>query len=131
MALPRSHPLAADGEPGPLPLARLDDQPLAFYHRDQNPWWYDEVLARLAAAGAEPRVMACGLWEFDLLSRVREGRALALLTPRAAALARLENVRYRRLEPATCTISQGIVWRHDRETPAVHQLLQTAERTLA
>ena len=63
------------------------------------------MLDRLRAAGAEPRIVHRGLWEFDLLGRVRDGRALALLTPRAAAGARLENVLYRRLEPETCILA--------------------------
>ena len=128
VAVPRTHHLAEQPpRPAPVPLSALHDQPLAFYHREQNPWWYDDVLSHLDAVGARPDIVHRGLWQFDVLSQVNAGHALALLTPTAAASARLENVVYRRLHPATLSLSHGIVWRRDHDTTVIQRLLQAID----
>jgi len=131
LAVPAEHPLAGwPAEPTGVPLAALHEQPLAFYHRAQNPWWYDSVLGLLHEHGATPRIVHRGLWTYDTLPIVAAGRALALVTASVAATARLQGVVYRRPDPPSLTISQGLLWRHNDQPPAVRRFLETADQLL-
>ena len=117
LAVPAGHPLAAARTSGALTLNHLDRQPLAFYHRDQNPWWYDEVIGLLADHGAHPRITYRGLWAYDVLPEVNAGRALALVGTENAADISLPDVTYLRLDPAPRT-HLGLLW-HADHTDAV------------
>ena len=47
-AVPTGHPLSSTPpEPAGIPLAALHKVQLAFYPREQNPWWYDDILHHL------------------------------------------------------------------------------------
>ncbi len=127
LAVPTGHPLAAAArdQDGVLPLNRLDRQPLAFYHRDQNPWWYDDVLALLTDHGAHPHINYRGLWVYDVLPEVNARRALALVSVDSAADVALPNVAYVRLDPAP-RVHLGLLWHTENTNPAVEDFIGLA-----
>ncbi len=126
LAVPQQHPLnvlgtAADA----VPLRYLDGEPLAFYDRAQNPWWYDDVLDLLAGHGAQPRIVHRGLWAYDVLPIVAAGAAVALIGRDTAAAVALPGITYLRLRPQP-TIDLGLLWRHDHQPSHLERLLTLA-----
>ncbi len=131
LAAPGAHPLASragdDGDA--LPIGVLDGEPLAFYHRDQNPWWYDEVLGLLRTHLATPRIVYRGLWVYDVVPVVAAGTALALVGAPSAGEVTLPGVTYRRLDPAP-SVHVGLLWRRGTANASLRRFLALA-RTMA
>lgn len=123
LAAPEASELAASPS---LPLAALHAQPLAFYRRSQNPWWYDEVLHLLRAHGAVPRIVHRALWAYEVTPLVASGRALALVSESVAPAVHLPGVAYRRLEPVEPTLSLGLVHRREARAPLVRRFVDVA-----
>lgn len=108
-----------------LPLHVLRDRALAFYHREQNPWWYDEITALLADHGATPRIVHRGLWAYDLMPLVAAGTAWALVGRTTAADLVLPGIVYARLRPSP-QLPLGLVWRRADRTAAVRRFVELA-----
>jgi DNA-binding transcriptional LysR family regulator len=127
LAVPERHRLTAvpRDATGALPLEHLHGQPLAFYRRAQNPWWYDDVLGLLVDRGAQPRIVHRGLWAYDVLPVVAAGDALALIGRDTAAAIALPGVVYLRLQPAP-VIDLGLLWRHEHRPTHLDRFLDLA-----
>ncbi len=127
LAVHAAHPLAhrPGDDGGALPIGVLHGEPLAFYHREQNPWWYDDVLELLRTHLATPEIVHRGLWVYDVLPAVAAGAALALVGAPSANEITLPGVTYRRLTPAP-SVHVGLVWRRDGPPAALRRFVALA-----
>lgn len=121
LVLPAEHELADDE--GPVKLSVLDGLPLLFFPRALNPTLHDAWMATFSTARVQPRLVQeiRSVTAEAALVRVGLGAALA---PWSAAPRR--GVVVRRLQGATPPIIISLAWHPERETPALHRLLDVA-----
>jgi LysR family transcriptional regulator, benzoate and cis,cis-muconate-responsive activator of ben and cat genes len=125
VALPAMHPLAAREV---IPLAALNNQPLAFYPRDQNPAWYDEVHHALAQAGAQMRTVREASDPMSNLPTVAAGQALTFLSAPLAQALRYADVTVRPLGPPRLAVGLGLAWRGGDTAGPVATLVRVARQ---
>jgi DNA-binding transcriptional LysR family regulator len=130
LAVSGAHPLAhrSGDDGGALPIGVLHGEPLAFYHREQNPWWHDDVLGMLRTHLATPRIVYRGLWVYDVVPVVAAGTALALVGAPSAGEVTLPGVTYRRLDPAP-SVHVGLLWRRGTANASLRRFLALARTT--
>lgn len=96
--LPESWAPGRGAGPGrPLRLRELTGRPLFWFRREENPAWFDRVLAVFRQAGFAPRLMEEAPEHDVLLAAIARGEAMGLFAASFAAIRR-EGVRYARLE---------------------------------
>jgi DNA-binding transcriptional LysR family regulator len=120
LALPAHHPLAAGTE---VALTQLGTDDLAFYVREQNPLWYDEVLALLRSAGVRPRTIREGWSVMDALPLVAAEEAVAFISDTMVRLLRYPGVVYRPLALPAPILGLGIAWHAGNPSPALGKFL--------
>lgn len=102
--LPESWPLRrVPGDGRPVRLRELSGVPLFWFRREENPAWFDRVLAVFRQAGFAPRLLEEAPEHDVLLARIARGEAMGLF-PASFAAIRREGVRYAALEegPLLC-----------------------------
>ncbi|HWH15851.1 MAG TPA: LysR family transcriptional regulator [Miltoncostaeaceae bacterium] len=121
-ALPDFHPLAARAE---VPLAALAGEPFVLFARENNPPFYDDVLAACRAAGFSPRVVQVARSMPTIASLVAAGIGVALV-PAPMDRLRLAGVAYRPLRGGPVHRALALVWRRDDPSPLVANLVAAA-----
>ena len=124
-ALPEGHALL--GDPGPLQLAALADEPLVSLPRSISPAYFDRQVAACRAAGFEPRSMREVGSAMAQLAIVAAGLGVALVS---SAMARLSppGVGFRPLADPVESVGVALVWNAERETEAARLARATAAR---
>ena len=124
-ALPEGHALL--GDPGPLELAALADEPLVSLPRSISPAYFDRQVAACRAAGFEPRSMREVGSAMAQLAIVAAGLGVALVS---SAMARLSppGVGFRPLADPVESVGVALVWNAERETEAARLARATAAR---
>lgn len=97
--LPATHPLTALRR---VPLRRLAAEPLVLFPRRQAPGYHDLLIGRLAATGAEPRVVQSAPEMMTIIGLVAAGIGVSPVPASVAHLA-LDGVAYRPLSGAPDT----------------------------
>ncbi len=127
-ALPEGHALL--GDPGPLELAALAEEPLVSLPRSISPAYFDRQVAACRAAGFEPRSVREVGSAMAQLAIVAAGLGVALVS---SAMARLSppGVGFRPLRAAVESVGVALVWNAERETEAARLARATAARVFA
>ena len=108
--LPESSPLCLGlAEGRALSLRELSALPLFWFRREENPAWFDHVLAVFRHVGFTPRLIEEAPEHDVLLARIARGEAFGLF-PASFAAIRREGVRYAPLTEGTLlTLRLGLV----------------------
>lgn len=122
-ALPEDHPLAAQETVG---LDELGREPLAFYPRDDDPDWYDAVMAAFESTGRRPSVTRLGTTAFDNLPLVAAGQVVTLVSESLAAAIAFRGVVLRPLHGPAPVLPLGLVWRRASASPPLLALVAAA-----
>jgi len=126
-ALPDFHPLAAGDE---VALGALAGEPFVLFARENNPPFYDDVLAACRAAGFSPRVVQLARSMPTIASLVAAGMGVALV-PAAMDRLRLAGVAYRPLAGGPVHRALALVWRRDDPSPLLGNLVAAARDAAA
>ncbi len=125
VALPSRHALA--GRRGPVPMARLADQPFILFPRALAPGLYDDIVSFCRSAGFSPRVEQEAVQMQTILSLVSADMGVALIPASLVHLGRT-GVTYKPLREAAPQTEIGIAWRRDDPLATLHLFLATARR---
>lgn len=121
-ALPDFHPLASAPE---VPLAALAGDPFVLFARENNPPFYDDVLAACRTAGFSPRVVQQARSMPTIVSLVAAGMGVALV-PAAMDRVHLPGLAYRPLAGAGVTRALALAWRRGDPSPLLENLRAVA-----
>ncbi len=124
-ALPARHPLARLR--GPVPMARLADQPFILFPRDLASGLYDHIVGLCRAAGFSPRVDQEAVQMQTILSLVSADMGVALIPASLVHLGRT-GVTYKRLRETSPLTEIGIAWRQEDSLATLQLFLATAHR---
>lgn len=126
-ALPDVHPLAGREA---VPLSALAGEPFVLFARENNPPFYDDVLAACRAAGFSPRVVQVAHSMPTIASLVAGGLGVALV-PAAMDRLHLPGVAYRPLTGSAPRRALALMWRRDPVGPVVANLVAAARALVA
>lgn len=124
-ALPSAHALAR--RRGPVPMARLADQPFILFPRELAPGLYDDIVSFCRSAGFSPRVEQEAVQMQTIVSLVSADMGVALIPASLVHLGRT-GVTYKPLREAAPLTEIGIAWRRDDPLATLHLFLATARR---
>ena len=121
VALPRSHPLAANEI---VYWTDLRGQCLVLSQRDPGPEFRELVLAKLPTRGVRPRIVSRDVGQDGILSLVGAGFGLSLTCEAALGLLHADVV-YRDLQDSAgpSVINYGVCWQRGAESTASHSAL--------
>lgn len=121
-AIPDFHPLATRKR---IALSALADQPFVMWARKQNHMFHDAVIAACADAGFRPQVGQEAGELGTILGLVAGGLGVALV-PESTRRARAEGIVCLPLQGRGVEIALALAWSHERTTPVVRTLTETA-----
>jgi DNA-binding transcriptional LysR family regulator len=124
-ALPARHPLAK--RRGPVPMARLADQPFILFPRELATGLYDHIVGLCRTAGFSPRVEQEAVQMQTILSLVSADMGVALIPASLVHLGRT-GVTYKPLRETSPVTEIGIAWRRDDALATLQLFLATARR---
>jgi DNA-binding transcriptional LysR family regulator len=124
-ALPSRHALAR--RRGPVPVARLADQPFILFPRELAPGLYDDIVSFCRSAGFSPRVEQEAVQMQTILSLVSADMGVALIPASLVHLGRT-GVTYKPLREAAPQTEIGVAWRRDDSLATLHLFLDAARR---
>lgn len=125
LALPRSHPLAAQKT---LSLEMLDREPFIMYSLSGWQPFYELLSGTFRSAGIEPEVVQYIGSTLTILSLVNAGVGIALV-PRSAASLKLDGLVFREIELGAGVRSElHLIWRDDSDNPVMPVMLEAMRR---
>lgn len=110
-ALPEAHPLAT--EEGPLPLARLAEEPMMLLPRAISPGYHDRILAACREAGFAPRAAREVGSAMAQLGLCAAGLGVALVSSGMASL-RPRGVVFRPLAGPVAAMGVALAWNEEQ-----------------
>ncbi|HEY6210593.1 MAG TPA: LysR substrate-binding domain-containing protein [Gemmatimonadales bacterium] len=119
-ALPKSHPLATASR---LSLKRLAGDPFVFFGQRRGSGFYERVLGICQSSGFTPRVLEAMEHIHTLLYLVGAGYGVSLVPATLDSVGHAD-VALVPLEEAA-TLEFGVIWRADKQSPAVRGFLDT------
>lgn len=104
-------------------LIDLEHEELIFASRSTRPVTHDELLRACLKGGLSPRMAPQFEGEEIMLNLVSQGMALAFFNSAMSRRRKFEGVTFLAVEDLDITLTLAAMWNGDRETPAVHDLI--------
>jgi DNA-binding transcriptional LysR family regulator len=120
-ALPARHALAV--RKGPLPVARLQDQPFILFPRVSAPGLFDQIVGFCQSAGFSPRIDQEAVQSQTIVGLVSAGLGVAIV-PESIATLRRPGVKYAHFRERSPEVKTLMVWRKDDASPALHNFIE-------
>jgi DNA-binding transcriptional LysR family regulator len=127
VAVPTSHHLAGAEA---VHIADLRDEPVVALPESSGSAVRGMLVARCHAAGFAPRFVQSAPDSWTCVALVSASVGLHFTTVSAVAHLPLDGVRIREIDDPLPPIAVYLVWREDDHHPALHRVLETAERVL-
>ena len=126
IALPPSHPLAADA-PSPVHLARFADEPWVWLRRGASPDYHDQLMATCRGAGFSPDIRHLANSIFTQLAMAASGLGVTLV-PNVSVRQIQPTVPYRPLTDRADIVELSLVSRDGAQEPLAERFLRIATR---
>lgn len=120
LAVPENHRLTHQPK---VRLADLEHEELIFASRATRPTTHDELLRACLKGGLSPRMAPQFEGEEIMLNLVSQNMALAFFNSAMSRRRKLEGVIFLPIEDLDITLTLTAMWNADRETPAIHALI--------
>jgi DNA-binding transcriptional LysR family regulator len=120
LAVPKGHRLIAQSK---VWLRDLEGEELIFASRATRPVTHDELLRACLKGGLSPRIAPQFEGEEIMLNLVSQGMALAFFNSAMSRRRSFDDVAFLPIEDLDITLTLAAMWNADRETPAIHDLI--------
>lgn len=120
LALPATHPLC---ELATVPLSALNQEPFIVFSRPSHPALYDQLMSCLFQAGVQPDIVQVARLTQTTRTLVAAGVGVSIV-PESTCFDERHGLTYRPLEGELPDLELHMVWKAERSSPLLEQLVE-------
>lgn len=124
VALPETHPLAAETE---VAMYQLAEEPFILPPQHQLPACYSQIIETCRRAGFLPKAVQKDVSLMQTIVGLVAGGLGVALVPASLQNLRSTGVAYRRIKDLSSTLEMGVVWRRDDASTVLWALLKVVD----